>query len=162
MKIKFILLISLCIPMLLMGQVPEDHFLDADDSGKDGYTIKPFIQEDNGIYHYTVLSELPFENDCDGSETAEDQLTCPEQTLALLVGQQINESTYYQGVVNVYFTVTERGEITNINIKTQPPSLEIEQILTEAVKQIQVRPAKYKQKTVKSRLWTKIDFKKRN
>ena len=162
MKIKFILLISLCIPMLLMGQVPEGHFLDADDSGKDGYAIKPFIQEDKGIYHYEVLSELPFENDCNGSGTAEGQLTCPERTLAFLVGQQINESTNYKGVGNIYLTVTERGNITNINVKTLPPSQEIEQILTDAVKRIQVRPAKFKHRTVKSRLWTKIDFKQRH
>ncbi len=161
MKCRFLLTILLILPMFIVGQIPKDHFLDADDSGEDGYKIKPFIQKDKGIYHYEVLSELPFENKCKGNERIEGQLSCPEWTLGVLVGQEIKERTDYKGVGYVYFTVTEQAEIIDIKIKSNPPSDKIDRILTEAVNRIAVRPGKYKRSIVTSRLWTKIDFKQR-
>jgi hypothetical protein len=150
------------LPFISAGQIPEGHFLDADDSEEKGYKIKPFIQKDKGIYHYNVLSELPFETNCDGYDSREGELSCPEMTLGILVGQQIKQSTDYQGVAYIYFTVTEQADIDDIKIKPYPPSDEIDRLLTEAVNRVSVKPAKYNRKTVRSRLWTKIDFKKRN
>ena len=120
MKSRFLLSIFLILPMFIIAQIPKGHFLDADDSGEKGYKIKPFIQEEKGIYHYEVLSELPFENDCDGSKRIEGELSCSEKTLGILVGQNIKERIDYQGVGNVYFTVTETAEIINIKIKSYP------------------------------------------
>jgi hypothetical protein len=162
MKLIYILAILLFLPLISIGQIPKDHFLDADETGENGYKIKPFIQKEKGIYHYNVLSELPFENNCDGYIHKENELNCSEMTLGILVGQQIKENTRYQGVSNIYLTVTERGEIIDIDIKSYPPSEQIDRILTKAVNKVSFKPAKYKRKTVKSRLWTKIDFKKRN
>jgi len=162
MKIRFLLTILLFLPLFIMAQIPKDHFLDADDSGENGYKIKPFIQKDKLIYHYEVLSALPFENDCDGKERMDGELSCSEMTLGILIGQQIKENSNYQGIGNIYFTVTEQAEIIDIKIKSYPPSEEIDRILTEAVNRVSVKPAKYKRSKVRSRLWTKIDFKKRN
>ena len=162
MKIQFTLSILVFLPMFIIGQIPKDHFLDADDSVEEGYKIKPFIQKDKEIYHYNVLSELPFDNNCEDYIRKENDLNCSEMTLSILVGQQIKENTRFQGVANIYITVTEHGKVTDINIKSEPPSEDIDLILTDAVKKVRFKPAKYKRKTVKSRLWTKIDFKKWN
>ncbi|TXD81152.1 hypothetical protein ESY86_19180 [Subsaximicrobium wynnwilliamsii] len=58
------LTLLLLIPILAIGQIPKGHFLDADDSTESGYKSKPFIQDKEGIYHYAVLTALPFDNDC--------------------------------------------------------------------------------------------------
>ena len=144
--------------MFAIGQIPKGHFLDADDSAEKGYKLKPFKQKKKGIYHYAILTELPFENDCENGVSEKEQIACAEKNLNGLISEKLNSETEFKGNVYVYLTVTEKAEIIDIKVKSYPQSDEIDKIVKQATEQIKVRPAKYKKKVVKSRLWTKLEF----
>jgi len=144
--------------MFAIGQIPKGHFLDADDSAEKGYKLKPFKQKKEGIYHYAILTELPFENDCENGISEKEQISCAEKNLNELIGEKLNSEIEYKGNVYVYLTVTEKAKITDIKVKSYPQSDEIDKIIKQATEQIKVRPAKFKKKVVKSRLWTKLEF----
>jgi hypothetical protein len=144
--------------MFAIGQIPKGHFLDADDSAEKGYKLKPFKQKKEGIYHYAILTELPFENDCESGISEKEQIACAEKILNGLISEKLNSEMEFKGNVYVYLTVTEKAEITDIKVKSYPQSDEIDKIIMQATEQIKVRPAKYKKKLVKSRLWTKLEF----
>lgn len=156
-KLNF-LTILLLIPMFAIGQIPKGHFLDADDTAEIGYKLKPFKQKKEGIYHYAILTELPFENDCESGISEKEQIACAEKKLNGLISEKLNSETEFKGSVYVYLTVTEKAEITNIKVKSYPQSDKIDKIIKQVTEQIKVRPAKYKKKVVKSRLWTKLEF----
>ncbi|AUC77240.1 hypothetical protein [Olleya sp. Bg11-27] len=157
-KLNF-LTILLLIPMLAIGQIPKGYFLDADDSAEKGYKLKPFKQKKEGIYHYAILTELPFENDCETGISEKEQIDCAENNLKELISEKLNSETEFKGDVYVYLTVTEKAEIVDIKVKSYPQSDKIDKKIKQATEQITVRPAKYKKKVVKSRLWTKLEFK---
>ncbi len=144
--------------MFAIGQIPKGHFLDADDSAEKGYKLKPFKQKKEGIYHYAILTELPFENDCESGISEKEQIACAEKNLNGLISENLNSESKYKGNVYIYLTVTEKAEIIDIKVKSYPQSNEIDMIIKKATEQINVRPAKYKKKVVKSRLWTKLEF----
>jgi hypothetical protein len=146
------------IPIFAIGQIPKGHFLDADDLAEKGYKIKPFKQKKEGIYHYAILTELPFENNCGKELSEKEQIKCSEKHLNELISAELNSETDYKGNVYVYLTVTENAEIVDIKVKSYPQSDEIDRLFEEATKKIEVRPGKYKKKTVKSRLWTSFKF----
>ncbi|WP_299112575.1 hypothetical protein [uncultured Winogradskyella sp.] len=156
-KLEF-LTILLLIPMFTIGQIPKGHFLDADDSAEKGYKLKPFKQKKEGIYHYAILTELPFENDCESGISQKEQIACAEKNLNGLISEQLNSESEFKGNVYIYLTVTEKAEIIDVKIKSYPQSNEIDKIIKKATEQIKVRPAKFKKKVVKSRLWTKLEF----
>lgn len=145
--------------MFAIGQIPKGHFLDADDSAEKGYKLKPFKQKKEGIYHYAILTELPFENDCKNGISEKEQIACAEKTLKGLINEKLNSETEFKGNVYIYLTVTKKAEIIDIKVKSYPQSDEIDKIIKQATEQIKVRPAKYKRKVVSSRLWTKLEFK---
>jgi hypothetical protein len=144
--------------MFAIGQIPKGHFLDADDSAEKGYKLKPFKQKKEGIYHYAILTELPFENECESGISEKEQIACAEKNLNGLISEKLNSKSEFKGNVYVYLTVTEKAEIIDIKVKSYPQSDEIDKIVKQATEQIKVRPAKYKKKVVKSRLWTKLEF----
>ena len=144
--------------MFAIGQIPKGHFLDADDSAEKGYKLKPYKQKKKGIYHYAILTELPFENDCESEISKKEQIACAEKNLNRLISEKLNSETKFKGNVYIYLTVTEKAEIIDIKIKSYPQSNEIDKIIQQTTKQIKVRPAKFKKKVVKSRLWTKLEF----
>ena len=76
-----------------------------------------------------------------------------------MISEKLNSETEFKGNVYIYLTVTEKAEIIDIKVKSYPQSDEIDKIIKQATEQIKVRPAKYKKKVVKSRLWTKLEFK---
>jgi hypothetical protein len=156
-KLNF-LTILLLIPIFVIGQIPKGHFLDADDSTEKGYKLKPFKQKKKGIYHYAILTELPFENACESGISEKEQIACAEKNLNGLISEKLTSETKFKGSVYVYCTVTEKAEIIDIKVKSYPQSDEIDKIIKQATEQIKVRPAKYKKKVVKSRLWTKLEF----
>lgn len=158
-KYKLIFLtILLLIPIFAIGQIPKGHFLDADDSADKGYKLKPFKQKKKGIYHYAILSELPFENDCESGISEKKQIACAERNLNRLISEKMNSESEFKGNVYVYLTVTEKAKIIDIKVKSYPQSDEIDKLIKEATEKINVKPGKYKRKTVKSRLWTSFKF----
>lgn len=156
-KLNF-LTILLLIPMLAIGQIPKGHFLDADDSAEKGYKLKPFKQKKEGIYHQAILTELPFENDCENGISEKEQIACAEKNLNGLINEKLNSETEFKGYVFIYLTVTEKAEIIDIKVKSYPQSDEIDILVKQATEEIKIRTAKYKNKIVKSRLWTKLEF----
>ncbi|MCG7503313.1 hypothetical protein MHM83_15705 [Tenacibaculum sp. Mcav3-52] len=153
-----ILTFLLLLPVFAIGQIPKGHFLDADDSTKKGYKVKPFKQKKEGIYHYAILTELPFENDCEKDLSKKEQIDCSENRLNELINEKLTSEIEFKGSVYIYLTVTENAEIQNIKVKSYPQTNEIDKLFTEAIKKIDVRPGKYKKKTVKSRLWTSFKY----
>jgi hypothetical protein len=156
-KLTF-LIILLLIPIISFGQIPKGHFLDADDSTEKGYKIKPFKQKIKGIYHYAILTELPFENDCIIRLSEKKQIYCAERNLKELIINNLNSELSYKGNVNIYLTVTKKAEIIDIKIKSYPQSDIIEKLVKEATEKIKVKAGKYKRKAVNSRLWTNLQF----
>ena len=147
-----ILTFLLLVPIFSIGQIPKGQFLDAD--GK----LKPFKQEKESIYHYAVLSELPFENECPDGLTEEEQSDCSTNTLRNLIYPKIRSYNNFKGNAYAYFTVNENAEITDVFVKSYPNSESISSIIKEAIMTIEVNPGKYDDKTVNSRLWTSFTF----
>ena len=54
-KLLKLLFIIFLIPIYSIGQIPKGHFVDADNTTKNGYKLKPFKQEKEGIFHYAIL-----------------------------------------------------------------------------------------------------------
>ncbi|MDX6748124.1 hypothetical protein SHK09_15105 [Polaribacter sp. PL03] len=156
-KLTF-LTILLLIPIFSFGQIPKGHFLDADDSTEKGYKLKPFKQKKEGIYHYAILTELPFENNCGKRISEKEQITCSEKNLKKLISENLKSETEFKGSVYVYLTVTKKAEIIDIKVKSYPQSNEIDKLIKEATEKITVKAGKYKRKTVNSRLWTSFKF----
>jgi hypothetical protein len=156
-KLTF-LTILLLIPIFSFGQIPKGHFLDADDSAEKGYKLKPFKQKKEGIYHYAILTELPFENNCGKRISEKEQITCSEKTLRSLISEKLSTKTEFKGSVYVYLTITEKSEIIDIKIKSYPQTDKIDILIKEATEKINVKAGKYKRETVKSRLWTSFKF----
>lgn len=159
MKYKLTFLtILLLIPVISFGQIPKGHFLDADDSAEKGYKIKPFKQKKEGIYHYAILTELPFENDCGKKISEKEQIDCSEKNLKALISEKLNSEIKFKGSVYVYLTVSKKAEIFDIKVKSYPKSDEIDKLVKEATEKINVKAGKYRRKTVNSRLWTSFKF----
>jgi len=101
---------------------------------------------------------LPFENDCESGISEKKLIACSEKNLNGLINEKLNSETEFKGNVFIYLTVTEKAEIIDIKVKSYPQSDEIDILVKQATEEIKVRTAKYKNKIVKSRLWTKLEF----
>ncbi|MEE3999304.1 hypothetical protein V1T75_03050 [Tenacibaculum sp. FZY0031] len=153
-----ILTFLMLLPVFAIGQIPKGHFLDADDSAEKGYKVKPYKQKKEGIYHYAILTELPFENDCKKDLSEKERIDCSENRLNELINEKLSFEIEFKGSVYVYLTVTENAEIQNIKVKSYPQTNEIDNLFREAIEKIEVIPGKYKKKVVKSRLWTSFEY----
>ena len=144
--------------MFTIGQVPNGNSLNEEDSVERGYKSKPFIQEEEEIYHYAVLTELPFVNDCANGLSEKAQISCSENNLRKLIYQKLNSENDFKGNVYVYLTVTKNAEITNIAVSSYPKSELINNLIKEATESIEVKAGKYNDEIVTSRLWTSFTF----
>lgn len=149
---------AILFPILLFGQIPKGHFIDADETVEKGYKVKPFKQVEEGIYHYAVLTELPFENDCSPELSEKEQISCSESHLRELIYQQLNSEINFAGNVYVYFTVTKEADISNMSVKSYPESKVVNNIIKDVIHNIKVKAGKYNGDLVNSRLWTSFTF----
>lgn len=152
------LIIALLIPFFAIGQTSKEQFLDADQSTEKGYKVKSLKQEKEEIFHYAVLTELPFKNDCNSNLSEKEQIPCSERNLRNLIYQKLPSELNYEGNVYVYLTVTEAAQVTDVTVRSYPNSESMNDHMEEAVDAVQFRPGKYKNDTVKSRLWTSFTF----
>ncbi len=153
-----ILTILLLIPFIGIGQIPKGHFLDADKTAEKGYKVKPFKQEKEGIYHYAVLTELPFENDCDSGLSEKEQIACSEQILRNFIYPKLPSEIEFKGNVYAYLTVNENSEVKNVTVNSYPKSEPTNDIIIKAINSIKFKPGKFNDKIVQSRLWTSFTF----
>jgi hypothetical protein len=153
-----ILTFLLLVPIFAIGQIPKGHFLDADKTAERGYKAKPFKQEKEGIYHYAVLTELPFENDCDSALSEKEQIACSEQNLRNFIYPKLPSEIKFKGNVYVYLTVTEDSKVTDITVSSYPNSESTNNLIKEVLNSIEFRPGKFENEIVKSRLWTSFTF----
>ncbi len=153
-----ILTFLLLIPILGIGQIPKGHFLDADKTVERGYKVKPFKQVKEGIYHYAVLTELPFENDCNYGLSEKEQIACSEQNLRNFIYPNLTSGIEFKGNVYVYLTITEDSKVTDVTVSSYPKSEPTNKIIKEVINSIEFRPGKFNNKVVKSRLWTSFTF----
>ncbi|WP_299766581.1 hypothetical protein [uncultured Dokdonia sp.] len=158
MNRHYILIFIFFVPLMVIGQIPDGYFLDADDSVEKGYKLKPFKQKKEGIYHYAILSELPFDNNCSDTLTKEEKIKCAEDTLNELIIDHWGEPGFFKSDSYVYITIDEKGVPTDINVKSRPHHDEIELMFLDAISRVQFKPAKYKGKVVKARLWAKFEM----
>lgn len=142
------LILFMVLPTLSFAQIPKGHFLDSDGE------IKPFKQEEKEIYHYAVLSELPFENTC----PKKNQINCTEEKLSELINDGLKNKPKYKGRAYVYFTVNENAEIKDVNVTSYPKSNSINNLLEKVTKKLTMRHAQYNGRIVKTRLWTYLVF----
>lgn len=156
-KLNF-LTILLLIPIFAIGQIPKGHFLDADDTTEKGIKLKPFKQEKEGIYHYAVLTELPFANDCVNGLSEKEQIACSEEHLRNFIYPNLNSDIDFKGNVYVYLTITEDAQVTNVTVSSYPKSESTNKLIRDSIESIEFRPGKYEDKIVKSRLWTSFTF----
>jgi len=140
--------------LFCLAQIPKDHFIDADDSSPNGYKLKPFIQKEKGIYHYSILSELPFDNSCSDKESK----VCSENTLRKSIYNLLNNDLNFRGNVYVYLSVDSVSKANNIKVSSYPKSERINQAINKAIHKIDFKVGKYKDKKVISRLWTSLSF----
>jgi hypothetical protein len=144
--------------MFSIGQIPKGHFLDADDTAEKGYKVKPFKQETEGIYHYAVLTELPFANDCTNGLSEKEQISCAEKNLRKSIYQKLSSINDFKGDVYVYLTVTKDEKITDITVNSYPKLESINNLIKEATESIVMKAGKYNDEIVTSRLWTSFTF----
>lgn len=153
-----LLTILLLIPIFSIGQIPKGHFLDADSSAPRGMIMKPFIQKEKEIYHYAVITELPFENDCNDITEEREKIKCSERNLRKLIFEKLNEDINFRGSVYVYLTVTKNSEITDISVRSYPKTKDINKKIEEGIEKIKVKVGKYNGQEITSRLWTSFSF----
>ncbi|AXP81578.1 hypothetical protein CJ739_2505 [Mariniflexile rhizosphaerae] len=153
-----ILTFLLLIPIFAIGQIPKGHFLDADKTAERGYKVKPFKQEKEGIYHYAVLTELPFENNCESGLSEKEQIACSEKNLRNFIYPKLSSELNFKGNVYVYLTITEDAQITDITVNSYPNSESTNNLIEEAIKTVEFKPGKFENEIVKSRLWTSFTF----
>ncbi|MFD0989749.1 hypothetical protein ACFQ1R_06555 [Mariniflexile jejuense] len=153
-----ILTFLLLIPSFAIGQIPKGHFLDADKTAERGYKVKPFKQEKEGIYHYAVLTELPFENNCESGLSEKEQIACSEKNLRNLIYPKLTSKLNFKGNVYVYLTITEDAQITDLTVNSYPNSESTNDLIEEAIKTVEFKPGKFENEIVKSRLWTSFTF----
>ena len=153
-----ILTFLLLVPIFAIGQIPKGHFLDADKTAERGYKAKPFKQEKEGIYHYAVLTELPFANDCVNELSEKEQIACSEKHLRNFIYSNLTSDIDFKGNVYVYLTVTEDAQVTNVTVSSYPKSESANKLIRESIESIEFKPGKYEDKIVKSRLWTSFTF----
>jgi hypothetical protein len=153
-----ILTFLLLVPIFALGQIPKGHFLDADKTAERGYKAKPFKQDKEGIYHYAVLTELPFENDCDSGLSEKEQIACSEENLRNFIYPKLSSEIKFKGNVYVYLTVTEDSKVTDVTVSSYPNSESTNNLIKEALNSIEFRPGKFENEIVKSRLWTSFTF----
>ena len=156
-NIFIILTIFILIPFFAIGQIPKGHFIDADSSAPKGMKMKPFIQKEDGIYHYAVLTELPFENDCAGLTNEREKIQCSERNLRKLIFQNLNDINF-SGSVYSYLTVTKNSKIVDISVHSYPNSEETNNKIKEGIEKLHVKTGKYDGQAVISRLWTSFSF----
>ncbi|WP_452226371.1 hypothetical protein [Lacinutrix cladophorae] len=153
-----ILTFLLLVPIFAIGQIPKGHFLDADETAERGYKAKPFKQEKEGIYHYAVLTELPFENDCDFGLSEKEQIACSEKNLRNFIYPKLSSEINFKGNVYVYLTVTENSKVIDVTVSSYPNSESTNNLIKEALNSIEFRPGNFENEIVKSRLWTSFTF----
>ncbi|WP_308992503.1 hypothetical protein QLS71_013835 [Mariniflexile litorale] len=153
-----ILAFLLLVPIFAIGQIPKGHFLDADKTAERGYKVKPFKQEKEGIYHYAVLTELPFENDCDSGLSEKEQIACSEKNLRNFIYPKLTSEINFKGNIYAYLTITEDAQITDITVSSYPNSESTNNLIKEAIKTVEFKPGKFENEIVKSRLWTSFTF----
>lgn len=141
-------MLILLLPFLGLAQIPKGHFLDSD------LEIKPFMQESEGLYHYAILSELPFENNCPKKQSEKKRIICAEDRLSDLLKKEMTLESDYKGRVYIYLTVNKEAEIEDVNVTSYPNSNEINKIVQSAAENLSVKPARYNGEIVKARLWT--------
>lgn len=151
------LIFLLLVPIFVIGQIPEKHFLDADSSAPRGMKIKPFIQKEKGIYHYAVLTELPFENNCNEITNEREKIKCSERNLRKLIFEKLDDIDF-RGSVYAYLTVNKNKVITDISVRSYPKSEKLNEKIEEAIKKIDVKYGEYDGQEVISRLWTSFSF----
>jgi len=157
-KYKFtFLILLLLIPIFSIGQIPKGHFIDADSSAPRGMKMKPFIQKENGVYHYAVLTELPFTNNCNGLTKEREKIQCSERNLRKLIFENLDKINF-SGSVYAYLTVTKSSEIIDISVRSYPNSEETNKKIKEGIEKLDVKTGKYDGKEVISRLWTSFSF----
>ena len=105
-----------------------------------------------------LIPMLAIGNDCESGISEKKLIACSEKNLNGLINEKLNSETEFKGNVFIYLTVTEKAEIIDIKVKSYPQSDEIDILVKQATEEIKVRTAKYKNKIVKSRLWTKLEF----
>ncbi|GGG30898.1 hypothetical protein GCM10011344_34800 [Dokdonia pacifica] len=153
-----ILTLLFLVPTIAIGQIPNGYFLDADDTATSGYKAKPYKQEKEGIYHYAVLTELPFENKCSEGLSEKDQSDCAEASLRNLIYPNIPSELDFKGNVYVYLTVKKDAQIANVTVSSYPTSKTINSYIKEAIEAVTFKPGKFNDKIVTSRLWTSFTF----
>ncbi|MEN3323469.1 hypothetical protein VP395_06995 [Mariniflexile soesokkakense] len=154
----YILTFLLLFPVFAIGQIPNGHFLDADKTTEKGYKVKPFKQEKEGIYHYAILTELPFKNDCDSGLSEKEQIACSEKNLRNFIYPKLSSEINFKGNVYIYLTITEDAQISDITVSSYPNSELTNKLIEEAIKKVEFKPAKFENEIVKSRLWTSFTF----
>lgn len=152
-----ILTFLLFVPIFSIGQIPNGHFIDADSSAPRGKKIKPFIQKEKGIYHYAVLTELPFENDCIEITDEGERIKCSERNLRKLIFEKL-EDIDFRGRVYAYLTIDNNQRIKDIYIYSYPKSEKVNERIEEAIKKLDVKSGIYEGQEVTSRLWTSFSF----
>lgn len=132
--------------------------MDADKTAERGYKVKPFKQEKEGIYHYAVLTELPFENDCGSGLSEKEQIACSEKNLRNFIYPKLSSEIKFKGNVYVYLTITEDAQATDVAVSSYPNSESTNNLIKQALNSINFKPGKFENKIVKSRLWTSFTF----
>ncbi|MGH1388462.1 hypothetical protein [Kordia sp.] len=147
-----LLLITIMIPFIAIGQ----QFLDVND--KNEGSVKPMIQKDKALYHYSKLTTLPFENDCSPELSEKELAKCAESHLRKMIFKNLDLSRDFKGSAYVYLTVTTEGKITNISATNFPRTYDLSDDFINSVQKLQVKPGTVEGKVVNTRLWTSFSF----
>jgi hypothetical protein len=145
-------LILIIIPLTSLAQNKKNK------STEQEYQLVPFKQEEKEIYHYAVLTELPFENGCDMSLSEKERIACSEKNLRRLIYSKLDYSASFRGNVYAYITISKEAQISTINIKSYPKSEEISSSIEDAIRKVNFNQAKHQDETVTARLWTSFTF----
>ena len=117
--------------------------------------LKLSPKEQGELVHFTVVDKVPFRNKCD-SFKGKEKTSCYEQSLRNQILEKIDSNEKYDGEMYVWFTVTKKGDLIDVQTKGYPASPVFEEKIVTAVKKLNLGKSTYKGKPVNVRCYTRV------
>lgn len=117
--------------------------------------IKLTKLENAGTIHFSIVDKVPYKNECD-SFKGKEKILCYEKSLRNQILEKIDSNEKYKGEMYVWFTVTKKGKLIDVQTKGYPASAVFEEKIVEAVKKLNLDKSTYNGKPVNVRCYTRV------
>jgi hypothetical protein len=108
------------------------------------------------LKHFSIASEMPFENDCLDISNIEKRTRCLENELREQILSIVGSEIDYKGEMHLYFSVDKKGEPYDIIAKGFPSDPELEKLIESAVLVLELERGEFRGKKANIRCYTRV------